>query len=192
MSTAVSSSQASAPPEWWQNAHEYLQTVSDTPSWIVMCERWLTHERIMGYPDGDVPNRLPTKYRPPEIKWWIGRGRPYEKIPPITDVKRYGVEWKAWWTALQPEWRGSSLGQVVPADEDIEWGSLRRGGCNAVFLVILSLGWWWSLLPADSRDREEVEELMRDVSWVLSAMHNLIRVKRSGEDISSVSKRSRQ
>ncbi|KAI0083031.1 hypothetical protein BDY19DRAFT_871156, partial [Irpex rosettiformis] len=113
--------------------------------WIVLCERWLTHERSLGFPDGSAPNRLPTKNRPEEVKYWLGRGRPYAKPPPIADAKRFGVEWKAWWLGLQPSWRGGKmwpLPQVVAAQDDVDWGALRRGGCNGLFLAVLSLGWW--------------------------------------------------
>ncbi|KAI0757900.1 hypothetical protein BC629DRAFT_1263906, partial [Irpex lacteus] len=131
-------------PEWWKSAMTYLKSVSDDERWQSLCSVWLEHEKRLGFPDGGQPNRVSITGRPKEIKWWLDRGRKYEKTPEIDDAAQYGEAWKSWWQQLQPEWRGTTWppSQVLAAEPSSDWATLNRGGCNGVFMVVLSLGWW--------------------------------------------------
>ncbi len=53
-----------------------------------------------------------------------------------------------------------------------EWSLIRRGGCNGLFLVIISLAWWvWAARDAGEGVAEALEAVS-DVSWVCRTMLN--------------------
>ncbi|KAI0684249.1 hypothetical protein BC835DRAFT_1422384 [Cytidiella melzeri] len=58
-------------PQWWSDAFAYLSEVSDESKWKYLCDRWLAHERELGFPDGSAANRLPTDGRPDEVRYWL-------------------------------------------------------------------------------------------------------------------------
>ncbi|KAI0795168.1 hypothetical protein BC629DRAFT_1242528, partial [Irpex lacteus] len=131
-------------PEWLTAGITYLRAVSDEDDWQALCDSFVEHERRLQFPDGSKANRVATDLRPDEVGWWIRCKRNYGKPPSITDPGRYGEAWKSWWLRLQPQWRQPSWppSQEQKEGEECTWGTIDKGGCNGVFLVILSLGWW--------------------------------------------------
>ncbi|KAI0693056.1 hypothetical protein C8T65DRAFT_539654, partial [Cerioporus squamosus] len=86
------------------------------------------------------------KARPEEVKYWIGRGRKYDKPPKIKSLPAFVQQFYKWWTRLQPSERLDPeepwpLLKIAPADEG-SWSNVRCGGCNSLFMAIMCLSWW--------------------------------------------------
>ena len=110
--------------------------------------------------------RLPTIDRPEEIHWWIKRKKPVSLPPRVDKPSEFGLTWKNWWTAMQPEWRkGDPLVKTAPAD--VDWALLMRGGSNGLALVVMSLSWWVGAVDAPDLD---LSVAIDDVNWVLSEL----------------------
>ena len=110
--------------------------------------------------------RLPTIDHPEEIHWWIKRKKPVSLPPCVDKPSEFGLTWKNWWTAMQPEWRkGDPLVKTAPADMD--WALLMCGGSNGLALVVMSLSWWVGAVDAPDVD---LSVAIDDVNWVLSEL----------------------
>lgn len=186
-------------PSWLSNALAYLRSVADVAEWEEICALLVQHEIRLKFPDGSaVANRLPTNKRPGEIRWWQGRGRAYNNLPLITDDARYGESWKAWWEALQPSWRkfswppAQSIADNGADDGAEDWGVLDRGGCNGIFLAVVSLGWWWAAVGAKRGDAAEVRVAMKDVAWALKRMQQGLGKRPAEQTSTSPAKRRRR
>lgn len=117
---------------------------------------------------------LPTASRPPQIDWWVGRGRPYGTDVDIPDVKVFGDLWWKWWRGAQPSWR-------KPEDDDMvrvvrgPWEKLDRPGQNGMLSVLICLKWWKVEIDA-MQGRKKTAELKRwsegvaDAHWVLQGL----------------------
>lgn len=95
-------------------------------------------------------------------------GRKLAKAPSI-DVTNFGRQWKAWWAALQPSWRDTAnwpFDRAISGDED--WCTLRWGGSNGVFLILLSLSWWWT--QESGNTRQSANDAVQDVCWALGSI----------------------
>lgn len=103
--------------------------------------------------------------------------RNYSKVPSLAGfrLKPFIAGWKSWWRELQPAWR--DIVDWPPARdcalEGMDWECLRQGGPNGLYLVIVSLAWWFcAVLDKEPQQKKEVTEAMKDVGWVLN---NLIK-----------------
>ncbi|KAA1480071.1 hypothetical protein DENSPDRAFT_748310, partial [Dentipellis sp. KUC8613] len=121
----------------------------------------------------------PRKCRPHEVLWWNKRGKPAKTLPPISQPKVYMDPWLVWWKSLQPSYR--IKGDGVPmdrAEKHDEWDQLLVGGVNGVYIIIITLSWILRSIQnlGDSGDsiakklRDEAQELVVDVSWVLDQL----------------------
>ena len=104
---------------------------------------------------------------------WSKASRSYEKLPKIKSTQQYAVAWKRWWLSLQPPSRIEDANNPWPPARrepanDEEWTSVRRGGPNGMFLVVISLGWWlWATVDAgEPLAGSEIEVAVGDVLWV--------------------------
>ena len=104
------------------------------------------------------------------MAWWLGRGRGYERFPPIEDAEEFGMQTRRWWVTLQPAWRKSKgedewpLARHAPLDED--WGTLAKGGANGLMVFLVALGWWFNEIDGQQAARE-LASVVEDVRWVL-------------------------
>ena len=112
--------------------------------------------------------------RPSEIGSWLKNGRKkYSLTPKITGVYKYKKAWYSWWRGLQPAWRllkSGALSQEVP-DTGEEWDSLRRGGPNGFFMIIMAFSWWVEAMGGV--DDEELCDTLDDIIWVLQSMADM-------------------
>lgn len=85
-------------------------------------------------------------------------------------MKGYGGLLKAWWENLQPGWRESENGWPMKRErkDDDSWGTLRCGGANGVFLVVIGLVWWSNALKG--KPTKELATLLEDVEWAITEM----------------------
>ncbi|KAI0686906.1 hypothetical protein C8T65DRAFT_560514, partial [Cerioporus squamosus] len=134
-------------PEWVVKAKEYLNGVSDESWWSELVEAWFDFEEALGFPDSQAQKSwLSPKSRPEEVKYWINRGRKYDKPPKIKSLPSFVTQFRKWWARLQPSdccdpeelW---PLLRNVPEDAS-RWSDVKRGGCNGLFMVIMCLSWW--------------------------------------------------
>jgi hypothetical protein len=113
-----------------------------------------------------------TKKRPFEVSIWVKSGRRSIK-PNIANIVKYKASWQTWWQGLQPEWRlledGTFLQEVPDTGE--EWETLRRGGPNGFFVIVLALGWWAAAM--DWKDDIGLLNALDDVTWVVRCMADL-------------------
>ena len=101
-----------------------------------------------------------------------GKRRKYDHRPFIKSLPLFVTTWKNWWTGLQPNSRREGdtswpLARVLPEDCD-EWMKVNRGGCNGLFMVLMTLSWW--LTEVGDGDTAEVFDAIRDVVWVCQTL----------------------
>jgi hypothetical protein len=104
---------------------------------------------------------------------WLKNGRKYIFTPEINVVK-YKASWQNWWQGLQPEWRlldDGTLLQEVP-DTGEQWETLRRGGSNGFFMIVLALSWWVEAMGGKA-DSTGLSEAIDDVAWVVWCMADM-------------------
>lgn len=119
--------------------------------------------------------QLGTAARPSEIPTWMANHRKpaaLEQAPWESGkgkVGKFGRKMRDWWTALQPEWRGSDwpLSRAVADGES--WTELKKGGSTGFVLIIIGLNWW--IRDAQTaKDQNEVASMVEDVVFVLKAV----------------------
>jgi hypothetical protein len=93
-------------------------------------------------------SRLPEcKSRPEALSRWL-LTRQYSHPPEIPDAAAFGLEWLAWWNALQPAWRKVRTHGTLPVALDAKHSSshnirsLHKGGPNGLLTVLIGLKWW--------------------------------------------------
>jgi hypothetical protein len=99
------------------------------------------------------------------VAWWIQRAR--KGTPPIPDVGEFTDQWRDWWRALNPEWRGGDGGEMRREDGR-EWDVLKVPGVNGLLSVLMCLRWWKGELAG--ADDKGWKEAVADVTWVLQQL----------------------
>ncbi|TFK77556.1 hypothetical protein K466DRAFT_451823, partial [Polyporus arcularius HHB13444] len=132
-------------PAWVEKAKDYLESVSEEVWWQELVSAWWDFERHLGFPESQS-NWLSPKARPEEVKYWISRGRKYDKPPKIKSLPSFVAQFREWWARIQPSERRDPdelwpLLKNVPQDAG-KWSDVKRGGCNGVFMVLMCLSWW--------------------------------------------------
>lgn len=181
-------------PEWIATGLTYFKTVSASEEWEKLLQLWTAYEARLGFPDGSKKfNWLPSKNRPEEVSFWMTRGRSYDKMPIVDNAKQFGEAWKSWWRLLQPDWREWSWpphpGEIEVEDKD--WGKLHRGGCNAIFLVIITLS-WWQVAATNDREKMDIKFAVADVARVVQSMLQVRKRPAADEAIKSPNKKRRR
>jgi len=97
------------------------------------------------------------------------QGRQYDKQLAIGNVATYATQWCVWWVTLQPAWRGTLWPLLRTPELNKTWDKVQKGGRNGVLVVILSLGWWVSVVESDV-DRHEATSAVEYVMWVLQEL----------------------
>ncbi|EIW58984.1 uncharacterized protein TRAVEDRAFT_94514, partial [Trametes versicolor FP-101664 SS1] len=129
-------------PEWVTDATRYFALIKGGERWKRLMDNWLEFENLLLQ---DTSNRLAKEFRPDEVRLWMKNHRLYEKLPKIKSPKQFSVSWKRWWVSLQPSLRTNDEAWPLPRSEPVnpsDWDIVARGGCNGLFLVVLTLAWW--------------------------------------------------
>ena len=120
--------------------------------------------------------KLGTKNRPDAVSHWMKHARMLHKVPSVIDLATFPGAVRVWWITIQPEWRGSEwpLTRLIPDTED--WSSMKVGGPNGLFLVIMCLYWWRYLVKERSNEVTCAEFLsvLEDVTFILRAIYRSI------------------
>ncbi|EMD32483.1 hypothetical protein CERSUDRAFT_77484 [Gelatoporia subvermispora B] len=99
------------------------------------------------------------EHRPEELTKWFTSGRNYKKLPTVQNTKTYGISWLAWWRALQPQWRASSIApsssSLPPAiyeDPSNDWKTLKKCRPTGFVILLVGLALWAQASPRASRE----------------------------------------
>lgn len=96
-------------------------------------------------------------------------------MPVIEDSDAFGESWLRWWKWLQPEWRDVSV-WPIPLDSsdhgNRDWESLKKGGHNAMYLVVVALSWWLVSVAHNNDNARSVIEAIQDMAFVLRSIHS--------------------
>ncbi|TCD59925.1 hypothetical protein EIP91_011186 [Steccherinum ochraceum] len=164
-------------PDWISEAAEYFRSMSNQPAWLKLIDVWLVYEASLGYPDAqDKSHHFPSAGRPDQVTGWLKLRRIQRSPVAKSQCAIFVTELKSWWRAMQPEFRALDDDEW-PFSHDVEckgqdWGALRRGGINGMFIVILCISWWLqhALPSADEEVRVDALFAVDDVLWVLEHM----------------------
>lgn len=125
------------------------------------------------------------KDRPAEVGHWFQYGRRWDKMPLVAqdELGRYSEDWWKWWGGLQPDFRGKDLktmSRVVNAP--VDWTELLKGGPNGLFVILLTLGWWYIGVEFAGGDLKDFNHAVSDVLWVLDQIKSSDSLKRKRAD----------
>ncbi|VDC03944.1 unnamed protein product [Peniophora sp. CBMAI 1063] len=153
-----------------------LRDVADRlcDDWTTLLKLWALHEQELEFPTADSRVHKLTVYsRPPEVKWWLFRGRKFASPPTISNVKKYGTIMREWYTVMMPTWHHSEetewpLRRVMAARDS--WENVKRGGANSLAIFIIALSWWFSQATKES-EIADASSVCEDLVFVLSNMY---------------------
>lgn len=155
-------------PQWAQAQAEFFTAHFMAPG---VLSKWVAFEVLMvGSALEDV--LLGCVSRPPEVAMWKKEHRIIHKVPSVK-VGEYALLWIDWYISLNESWRTQGRGTLpLPRDvpKDATWKSLRKGGPNGIFILILSLYWWFCAVKHDEEARKVYLTAVEDVEWVLGQL----------------------
>lgn len=134
---------------------------------------------------GDDGAMMTALGRPREVSRWIGRARPWDRVPDIGVIETRGTKstyaavWWDYWISVQPSDR-LLIGGMLTAPTEADWESLgRKFGKNGLLQVMLTLLWWGDVVrdAADEAVYQEWESAVRDVTWVLGEIEKAAALK---------------
>jgi hypothetical protein len=106
------------------------------------------------------------------------RRRRYDLVPEVKPVE-FAAEWHQWWMFIQPEWRVDDI-RVVP--HAAEWGALKHGGPNGLFLVVMALSWWARANEIQSdKESDKFQLAVGEVQWVITEILKTLPIQVTGE-----------
>ncbi|KAJ7170329.1 hypothetical protein C8R43DRAFT_944844 [Mycena crocata] len=122
--------------------------------WATCVENFVDFEAARGYSDEGKNAHTPD--RPGAVKWWLGRGRDWNKSVDLGEMGALGMadtfidKWWNWWAALQPEERelkpdarGAGGGGMLTVPAVCDWGTMGDlHGKNGLLQVMGTLLWW--------------------------------------------------
>ena len=164
--------------KWMKPAVEALVAALSPVQENSMVDLRLTFETLVGYQD--LKKKLTTEGQPWQLSDWLTCGHKYQSPPPIDKAPTYTSTWCEWWSLIQPDWHTDSVTWPMLKNdiEDEKWTDVMKRGTNGIFLAILSVSWWYAQCGAGD-ERNECEEAILDICWVLERM---IKVHKSGKE----------
>ena len=163
-------------PDWFIKSYELLSAQNLGTTFTKAVKQYVELEACSGFDIGGIHMGFKKTNRPPQVDWWVGRGR--SKAPFIKDVASFESSWWTWWKALQPSWRNavgvdgrldSSHRTLLAGDEG--WSAMDKHGQNAFLTVLATIVWWNSGLLV--KGEEGISDpgwtaAVEDVEWVIS------------------------
>ena len=174
-SSAMTSQPDAAWPLWFRDAYVLLSSRDLGPEFTALIDQFVQLEKRTDFAPGARSGGFKSDNRPPEVHYWISRGRAME--PKISAVKDFAKSWWKWWRGLQPEWRAvlevdglldSAYHPTLTGNED--WSAVDKYGRNAFFSVMATLLWWGVALPGPANEDPDWIAAVRDVGWVLGGL----------------------
>ncbi|KAJ7600441.1 hypothetical protein C8J56DRAFT_767490 [Mycena floridula] len=148
--------------------------IEDVPGelWKKLVMKWVNLERSYEFvsPNGHA---LPAAGRPDAIRWWSGRRRPANHVPPDAEkVVEFAEAWWTWWIRVNLNWRTKDAEGKLVAGGTGSWDIFMSApGVNGIVSIIATLRWWYL---AGSRSVTEPAWLqaMNDMLWVLDQINS--------------------
>ncbi|PPQ84465.1 hypothetical protein CVT26_007395 [Gymnopilus dilepis] len=156
----------SSSPKWFASALLMLQMVDLGPVWFDLLESWARFEVRGGYKER---GKLGAQHRPGCIGDWIQRKRS-TTWRPVVDVADVGQSFRRWWVALQPQWRLSGDGEVIPSALQGDWSTLCKPGLNGIHSVVVGLFFWGIAAKKERLEEDQWEQGVGHVNRVLISM----------------------
>ena len=173
--SATKSQPDAAWPSWFRDAYTLLSSQNLGAEFTALIEQFVQLEKRTAFAPGGRFEGFKSDNRPPEVRYWISRGRATE--PKISAVKDFEGSWWKWWKGLQPDWRAvlevegvldSAHQPTLMGNED--WSAVDKYGRNAFFSVMATLLWWGAALPGPANGDAHWMAAVRDVGWVLTGL----------------------
>lgn len=136
-------------PKWFRTALSILQGDEHRlgQHWMELVAIWVNFEVKEGYKE---QKKLSPRGCPPIVEEWIRRAQSPMWRPGIADLTtKFERSFNLWWTALQPEWHGSSVGETAVGQDVGGWENLRKPGLNGLLSLLAAL-FFWGLHVRDS------------------------------------------
>ncbi|PPQ84920.1 hypothetical protein CVT26_008766 [Gymnopilus dilepis] len=154
------------PPDWFTKVWEGFTSEDLGEKWTKFLGLWKAFEQREGFKDGA---KLGSRNRPAIVEEWIAHRHRSTIWRPAIDLKDFESNFKAWWTALQPEWR-VSRGSIKKSQLDGEWGPLRRSGKNGFLSIVAALFYWGINAQESAKSRKAWLTALSDCTSALERL----------------------
>ncbi|EDR12543.1 uncharacterized protein LACBIDRAFT_312075 [Laccaria bicolor S238N-H82] len=132
-------------PAWFQKAYTNLSLTFLSPELTSAIQIYVGIKKEAGFMVGSPNAGFKVDNRPPEVAFWVGRGR--------KSVPLFEAGWWKWWKGLQPKWRSAVEveGPLTATHREVTdgeggWASVDKHGQNAFLTVLSCLVWWGTAL----------------------------------------------
>ncbi|KAF5375458.1 hypothetical protein D9757_009965 [Collybiopsis confluens] len=163
-------------PKWLSDAYTTLTSegTPNHPLWRQALRDLVTLERYHEFEDRVISkgSTFSSAGRPKAFSWWFRNRKPIGRLPPTEmfgKTDEFATQWWQWYSIINPEWRerDGSGRIVVNGSGEGEWDEFDLPGQNGMLSLLVSLRWWYHLLPTPSDDWILA---LRDVSWLISEL----------------------
>ncbi|KAJ7164578.1 hypothetical protein C8R43DRAFT_878769 [Mycena crocata] len=134
--------------------------------WAVCVENFMNFEGACGY--GDEGMNVPTTDRPAGVKWWLARGRKWDKTVDLGELGAVGSDETFIDHVLKKDSRGQGGGGMMTVPAECDWSTMEKWhGKNGILQVMASLLWWGERVEAHPLDTARWSSAVDEVSYVL-------------------------
>ena len=162
-------------PSWFKDAHQLLSGQNLGREFTSLINHFTEHEKRTDFAPGARSAGFGSDNRPPEVRYWISRGRAIQ--PKVSNVVVFQDNWWKWWKGLQPTWRAvsevegpldRSHRRVSKSGQD--WSAVNKHGRNAFFTVMATLFWWGVACSKPPTEDPGWMAAVEDVGWVFDGL----------------------
>ena len=166
-------------PAWFQKAYTDLSLTFLSPELTSAIHIYVGIEKKAGFVVGSPNAGFKVDNRPPEVAFWVGRGR--KSAPLVKNLPSFEAGWWKWWKGIQPKWRSAVEveGPLTAAHREVTdgeggWASVDKHGQNAFLTVLSCLVWWGTALNGHQGESAGWTAAVDDVHWVLTNLARYI------------------
>ncbi|EDR08975.1 uncharacterized protein LACBIDRAFT_326622 [Laccaria bicolor S238N-H82] len=159
-------------PAWFKKAYTGLSLTYLSAELASTIRIYVDFEKIANFAVGSPNAGFKVDNRPPEVAYWVGRGR--KSAPPIKSIPLFEVGWWNWWKGLQLNWRSVAEveGPLTATHHEVAngeggWASIDKHGQNEFLTVLSCLVWWGAALNGRQGESAGWTAAVADVHWVL-------------------------
>ncbi|KAJ7212984.1 hypothetical protein GGX14DRAFT_564031 [Mycena pura] len=128
--------------KWALAAREQLKESDLGTPWLDLVSLWFSREESLHFVSPRESHKA--KHRPPCIGEWVARARSPRYQPSIPDATKFGMQWRTWWSDINPAWRQpvDGGGGLLRSTSEKDWAGLDIPGANGFLNVLMCLKWW--------------------------------------------------
>jgi len=154
-------------PSWFTSAMGMMENKDLGSSWNQLLKAWAAFEAKSDFKESK--KKLSMANRPNAVKAWIQQAWSPAWNPLISDTAAYGLEFKKWWSALQPGWRKSCSREILFSKVVGDWEVLHRLGLNGILSVVAGL-FFWRVALQEVDYHEEWNSAVSNCTLMLTAL----------------------